>query len=90
MLPTRAAVAFFAQTRAGTCLFEDGSHYEGQWADGQPHGTGRQVTAAGDMYDGQWRAGKRHGLGACRYENGEAYTGGAFTAEREDVCVWPC
>ena len=41
--------------------------YEGEWADGQPHGTGSMEYKNGDRYEGQWLNGKRHGTGVIAY-----------------------
>ena len=62
------------QNDVSTCVYRDGSKYEGQLQDGKRHGTGVYKDMSGSKYDGQWQNGKAHGLGVyeefgiCRYE----------------------
>jgi hypothetical protein len=40
--------------RHGSCRYEDGGHYEGEWAADKRSGWGLLTTAGGDVYEGEW------------------------------------
>ena len=43
------------------------AEYDGETAEGRPHGSGVMTYASGSTYDGQWRCGKRHGRGTMKF-----------------------
>ena len=45
----------------GSCVYPDGSFYEGYWKDDMHHGLGRKVYFNGDIYTGQFKLGYEHG-----------------------------
>ena len=53
----------------------DGSVYEGQWANGQPEGTGTLKLTSGAQYRGHFVSGFPHGKGEYLYANGDVYNG---------------
>ena len=59
----------------GQCSWPDGSHYEGEWHKGLPHGEGSQVFTNGETYMGEWQAGMRHGFGRWCSGEGHEYCG---------------
>ena len=59
----------------GQCSWPDGSHYEGEWHKGLPHGEGSQVFANGETYMGEWHTGMRHGFGRWCSGEGHEYCG---------------
>ncbi|MCL2186335.1 MAG: Fe-S cluster assembly protein IscX [Treponema sp.] len=54
---------------------EDGSVYEGEIADGKPHGKGKLIRANGEIYEGDFKSGKYHGKGKLIYADGEVFDG---------------
>lgn len=50
--------------------------YEGDLADGVPHGQGDRVYGSGERYEGGWRDGARHGEGEVVSPRGWLYRGG--------------
>jgi len=55
--------------------YDDGSVYEGDLINGNPHGKGKITFADGNMYEGDWVNGKRHGKGKSAFTNGDKYEG---------------
>ena len=57
----------------GTCYFDDGSHYTGEWKCGRMHGIGVLVNNGGDVFEGVFIDGKYVGkmeiLKNGRYQN---------------------
>jgi len=47
----------------GTMQYDDGSRYEGEWANDWKHGEGKWYFATGSVYKGEWKFGKREGTG---------------------------
>ena len=45
----------------GSMLWQDGSLYEGHWAQNKFNGLGREIHANGDVYIGTWKDSKKHG-----------------------------
>lgn len=61
----------------GVRLFPDGTRYEGEYADGKPHGIGRMVYAKSKhviQFDGRWEAGQCRD-GTESYSDGTEYSG---------------
>jgi hypothetical protein len=63
-----AAAAAASQTHAphancshGSCTYENGNHYEGEWASDKRQGWGLLTTAGGDVYEGEWAEDCPHG-----------------------------
>jgi hypothetical protein len=54
----------------GVQYFDNGEHYEGEWAEGESSGWGRMYYADKSVYEGEWLLGKRHGLGLLLLGNG--------------------
>ncbi|MDY6991718.1 MAG: hypothetical protein SVR94_03805, partial [Pseudomonadota bacterium] len=44
--------------------------YQGQFAQGWPHGEGTYIWSDGDRYIGQFKNGQAHGRGVMRFEEG--------------------
>ena len=58
-----------------------GWSYNGQWKDGEKHGSGKLVYVDSSYYDGQWANDRKNGVGEQTYfdEQGEffgSYSGG--------------
>ena len=49
--------------------------YDGEWIDGQRHGTAYATFPNGDSYDGSYAYGKREEHGHCRWRDGREYCG---------------
>lgn len=47
----------------GVQYYENGEHYEGEWAEGVRSGWGRMYYADQSVYEGEWLNDKRHGIG---------------------------
>ena len=58
-----------------TVTYGNGDHYEGEWLDNAPHGSGSYSWANGDRYEGQWKAGRMDGEGTYVWTDGALYTG---------------
>eukprot|EP00397_Hematodinium_sp_SG-2012_P037392 GEMP01040520.1.p1 GENE.GEMP01040520.1~~GEMP01040520.1.p1 ORF type:complete len:335 (+),score=65.83 GEMP01040520.1:73-1077(+) len=56
----------YLHTGYGKGLLASGSHYEGHYKNGVPHGKGRDVLPDGTSYEGVFRNGKLHGFGCKR------------------------
>ncbi|MGZ4135705.1 MAG: caspase family protein, partial [Tumebacillaceae bacterium] len=63
------------QVKVGTIMFNDGSIYTGECANGSPHGGGRLKYANGDEYIGRFIEGHRTGNGKYRWADGRIYDG---------------
>ena len=50
-------------------------HYEGDWADDQPHGQGAMFFPNGDVYRGELVGGAAHGSGVYQATDGAVYEG---------------
>ncbi|MBN1363670.1 MAG: hypothetical protein JW976_02585 [Syntrophaceae bacterium] len=55
--------------------FADGTKYEGNIVNGQPHGRGTYTWANGNKYEGDWADGKMSGMGTYTCSNGKQFTG---------------
>lgn len=44
-------------------FYNDGSKYEGEWAEDKRNGIGTTLYANGNFYTGQWSCDKRDGVG---------------------------
>ena len=60
---------------AGVFRWPDGSSYDGEWRQDQPHGRGVSRLADGSVYVGGWAGGQRHGRGnvTTGHRNAETY-----------------
>lgn len=73
--------AFASQVKTGieqgvtSKLFPNGSFYEGEWLNQNPHGTGTLVQADGTRYAGQFKNGEPSGKGVMIWANGDSYEG---------------
>ena len=47
--------------------FATNEKYDGQWLDGEKHGTGMYIYTSGDKYYGEWRDGEKCGKGVFEY-----------------------
>lgn len=62
----------------GSCTFDDGRKYVGQWVKGRMHGDGRMMYPAGSVtkaYKGQFEDNKRSGTGYVQWADGSSYKG---------------
>ena len=59
----------------GTVTWENGGHYEGDWADGKANGHGIMQYGNGDRYEGGWKDGCRFGQGTHHFKDGGVYEG---------------
>ena len=59
----------------GVQYWQDGSMYEGYWANNKANGKGRLIHADGDVYDGLWKDDKAHGYGTYSHLDGAQYEG---------------
>ena len=62
----------------GVLKFANGSVYEGEFANGQPHGEGKYTYKTVDFddikeYCGSWAQGQPSGYGKAIYNNGDVY-----------------
>lgn len=60
----------------GVFRFANGDKYAGNWANGQPHGSGKYYWPTRERYEGEFRFGKFDGTGTMYYPDGAYYTGG--------------
>jgi len=56
-------------------FYGNGDKYEGEWASGKKHGSGRYIRADGTVYMGMYRNDVKHGQGNCKWPNGNEYDG---------------
>ena len=59
----------------GIQAWQDGSIYQGMWADDKANGKGRLIHADGDIYEGEWKDDKAHGQGVYKHTDGAEYNG---------------
>jgi hypothetical protein len=59
----------------GRFFWDDGSKYDGQWANDLMDGYGILTLADGTKYVGSWRNGVREGFGTYTWANGDTYQG---------------
>ena len=59
----------------GTCYWEDGERYEGDYRHDNKEGKGIYYHNNGDRYDGYWRNDKREGKGIMYYNDGDRSMG---------------
>ena len=56
---------------SGTLYYDDGTKYEGELKDDEPHGHGTGYYSDGTiMYEGEWEDGLAHGKGTAYWEDG--------------------
>lgn len=70
----------FPEDREAICIFAEGSYFEGEFANGKPHGNGRLSNLeCSYVYEGEWKNGLPHGNGKEKIDNnyyeGEFYEG---------------
>merc|ERR1719326_553779 len=59
----------------GTCTFQDGRVYKGQWRVSQMTGEGEMRWSDGKTYQGQYVDGHKEGFGKFWWPNGQMYEG---------------
>jgi hypothetical protein len=59
----------------GKLTLEDGAVYEGETANGKPHGKGKTTYPDGTVYEGDFAGGKRNGNGKLINSDGSVYIG---------------
>ena len=64
-------------------LTQAGYRYEGDWAEDERMGYGREVRENGDVYEGQFARDLRHGRGRFLSVRGEEYDGGWAEGKRD-------
>jgi hypothetical protein len=64
-------------------VFDDGSRYEGGFAEDLRAGQGRMILPDGHELEGTWEAGLLNGPGIARYPNGDVYEGNFVDGQRE-------
>ena len=57
----------------GTCTYEDGAVYTGDWHQDQRSGWGKHTFANGDWYEGEWANDTMHGQGRLTITDGSYY-----------------
>lgn len=79
---------------AGTCRFNSGRVYTGEWRQDEMSGAGTLTGAPGGLdnfleYRGPFLRGRRHGGGGvCHYVNGDTYTGDWLQGKRQGHGEW--
>lgn len=84
----------------GTCYWNDGAVYTGEWRFSEMHGHGTMTFASGLSWTGTWLFGARHGEGTTAdaeghtlmhtaYEYGILLWEEGYTAEGAEVFPWP-
>ena len=69
----------------GTCRWNNGDVYEGEWKDNLRHGNGK-YTEEGFTYEGQWQLDLKHGRGKMVCKNGDIFTGTWMHDRLNGVC----
>ena len=69
------------QMTEGKMIYQDGSTYEGGWADGMRHGRGKCVFTDESIYEGEFREGEFHGHGKMTWSDGGWYEGEWWNGE---------
>jgi hypothetical protein len=60
----------------GFMLYRDGSYYQGEWYQNQPHGYGEFYSPDRKwVYKGKWKVGAKEGLGEETYPDGTVFKG---------------
>ena len=59
----------------GFYTFQDGTRWEGEFAQGIPFGRGKCFYANGDVYVGEWKNDGPHGKGQITFASGKTYKG---------------
>eukprot|EP01064_Diplonema_japonicum_P037143 TRINITY_DN8630_c0_g2_i2.p1 TRINITY_DN8630_c0_g2~~TRINITY_DN8630_c0_g2_i2.p1 ORF type:complete len:1352 (+),score=295.09 TRINITY_DN8630_c0_g2_i2:109-4164(+) len=62
-----------------------GGKYEGTWADGKMHGSGKVVFADGSHYEGDWAFNRPQGKGTRHYASGDVYKGAWHDGRRQGI-----
>jgi hypothetical protein len=76
----------------GTLRLDDGAVYNGEWRNGQPHGSGVWATIEGDLFCSQnWQNGAKHGKTVDVLCDGCVYRGNYEYGKRhgEGLLTWP-
>ncbi|MCB0665615.1 MAG: caspase family protein [Saprospiraceae bacterium] len=63
------------RTGIGKFDYSDGSHFEGEFLNGAPHGEGICLYQNGDHYAGEWYRDQPNGRGKMEYANGDVLEG---------------
>lgn len=63
------------QSGIGKFDYSDGSHFEGEFLSGAPHGEGICLYQNGDRYAGEWYRDQPNGRGKMEYANGDVLEG---------------
>ena len=66
----------------GKIVYSNGSVYEGEFLDGQCHGTGKITYSTSAVYEGGFKNGELHGQGTYSNANGATYSGGWDSGEK--------
>ena len=78
-------------TGRGVMEFENGDHYEGDFAEGTLAGQGKMVYSSKDIYEGAWANGAANGEGTKTFEDGDVYSGewkdGKFVNGTADITL---
>ena len=76
---------------AGTCSWDNGDTYHGQWKCDEKQGRGIYKWPDGKVYDGEWQRDKAEGLGKMTYPDGAVYEGAWVEGYRcgYGVATWP-
>ena len=75
----------------GTCSWDNGDTYRGQWKCDEKHGTGMYQWPGGKIYDGEWKNDQAEGFGKMIYPDGAVYEGAWEEGVRcgYGVAKWP-
>jgi hypothetical protein len=76
----------------GTLRLDDGAVYNGEWRNGQPHGSGVWATIEGDLFCSQsWQNGTKHGKTVDVFCDGCVYRGNYEYGKRhgDGILTWP-
>lgn len=65
----------FNQQHIGVEVWEDGSHFEGNYIEGRKEGRGKFFWTDGSVYEGEFRDNKLEGHGVYRWNDGRVYEG---------------
>ena len=76
----------------GTLRLDDGAVYNGEWRNGQPHGSGVWATIEGDLFCSEsWQNGAKHGKTVDVLCDGCVYRGNYEVGKRhgDGILTWP-
>ena len=75
----------------GTMQYTDGRIYNGEWRQGQWHGTGEAVFMNQDVFQGMYHQDQRHGYGTYKWNDGRVYAGEFCMDQRQGQGTyrWP-